>query len=230
MSRTYKTEPYKVKARKLNAGNAEPWHTHHSNQPTYVDAVDRNGNIIYETGVEIIKYANYASYVRAVEHRGEVPRAQNQIPGKPREHHHTWHEETVWTQITETDWYYSRGYYINGRYYLYGNTHRYIHERVPYRRPVKVRAPYEVECSINEIPSAENGWGDHLPCTYWNRTPARIAFAADRIARKISSNKRNRRLTKHELHDLTKAVNDGADPDDEGYTAHIVRKRNDWLG
>lgn len=229
MSRTYKTEPYRVKARKLNAGNAHPWHHHHSNHPTYVDAVDRNGNIIYETGVEIVKYVNYASYVRAVEERGEVPRAQNHIPGKPREHHHTSHEETVWQQTTKTDLH-NHGHYFNGRYHLYGDTHSYIHERVPYHRPVKVRGSHEMECSINEIPGPENGWGDTLPCTYHGRTLWRVVFTPDRIARKISSNKRNRRLSKHELRELTKAVNDGADPDDEGYTAHVVRKRNDWLG
>ena len=221
MSRTFKDQPWKVKAAKWNASNAIPHHTHHSYQFEYADAVDRDGNVIYQSGVEVVQHCSYGFYKREMERLKKVPVELEKIPHKPLDTRHDSHEEKLWFQRVR----------IPERSKLFANTTYVLMERKPYHRPVQVRVEREFICSINETPSAENHWGDYLPCVYIQRAPLGVMFPTDRIMRRRHTVRANRYLSRKEMRELEKHHNAGYEIDDDfEATDYVVLRANDWLG
>lgn len=220
MSRTFKDQPWKVQASKWNASNAEARHHHHPYSYEYEDVVDRYGNRVHEKGVEIIEYSSYFEYKFAKKRAGEEPVARELITNL---HMHTSpysHDRVLWSQrVKESD-----------IYFTYSTR---IYERVNYNRVVQRRVLPEIVCTIDEVPNGSNSWGDYATCYYYRNTPLKVVYAADRIERKKRSAKFNRSLSRNEMKNLENFYATGVTVEDEEEVdsiAHVVLRRNDWLG
>lgn len=219
MSRTFKTQPWKVKASHWHAGNTEAWHAHHHNRAVYENLI-RDGEIVYETGVYIRKHSSYSEYCRYEKRYGREPKALHLLPHKPLDTPENAHEETIWFQRVRYE-----------KNLFFANTGFEVHERVEFREPVQIRVEPEIICTIDQPLNAENNWGNLLPCTYYAREPLRVVYANDRRERKRRSVKFNRSISRAELHSIKKAHYAGNEiGDNYDATAHVVLKRNDWLG
>lgn len=215
MSNTFKDKPWRVKAAKWNAGNAEPWHTHHHYTANYEPVLDRHGKPLTYQKVDFIVYHTYNSYVQAMQQAGLTP--ETHFVFKPLDTPYESHDLKVWRQR------------VRDGYWDWASTSEVIVFRSVTTHPVLHRTPHPVvECTIDEPLNPGNDWGAMLPCTYYQRTPLGVVYAADRVARKFNSNKRNRRIGRQETRALTRKYNNGEGVDE--YTSWVVRKANDWLG
>lgn len=227
MSKTFKTQPWKVKVAKSHAGNAEPYHRHHVSKTRYVELRDANGDVVYESGEEIITYHGYSAYKHAMVFAGKPVVPENELSKLNLEATPDSHSKKVWYQRVRIERTPAQQAYADEMWLP--NTTLVVMVRNQYHRPVMVQVVEKPECDIDVVPSAENNWGDDLVCWYQPPTPYNLFYAPARIDRQQRTKKRNRSLSRAETRKVKRLFNSGEDIMDEDMTNYLVRARGDWL-